>query len=196
MNKSCLKVITLIALVILIFIPGCKTVETVEIVIIKYNLSIDVAEGVDGNPATGDYQKEENEVVSYSYALKAGFQNLVVTLDGVAITANGSFTVTSNHKLEVTADEIFDIRGQWKLTLDWNIGSPDSWNMTLSGGLTSGNYNDQYGEHGTYTVDGSSVEINCPWFPMKLVGTISSQTEMSGDINGTIAGGTWSATKK
>ena len=190
MNKYCLKVITLIAFVILIFMPGCKTTE-----VVKYTLTVDLGTGATGYPFSGSYQKDQNEVVSYSYTLEAGFENLTVTLDGIVITPNGTFTVTGNHTLKITAEEVFDIRGDWNLTLYWTGFPSDSWTITFSGGLSSGTYMDEYGHTGTYTVNSSSVEIDYPVYPMKLVGSFSSQTEMSGDITEAVGTGTWSATK-
>ncbi|MCK4943269.1 MAG: hypothetical protein KAS65_06820 [Candidatus Aminicenantes bacterium] len=191
MNKYCLKVITLIAFVILIFMPGCKTTE-----VVKYTLTVNLGTGVTGNPFSGSYQKDQNEVVAYSYTLEAGYENLVVTLDGTVIASNGTFTVTGNHTLTVTADEVFDIRGNWNLTLYWTGFPSESWNITFSGGLNSGTYMDEYGHTGTYTVNSSSVEIDyTASHSMKLVGSFSSQTEMSGDITEAVGTGTWSATK-
>jgi len=160
-----------------------------------YTLTVDVGTGTTGTPTSGSYQKEENEAVSYNYTLESGYENLEVTLDGTAIASNGTITVTGNHTLMVRANEIFDIRGGWTLTLNWDGASPDSWNITFSGNIGSGTYMDEFAHTGTWTVNGSAVEIDYPVIPMKLVGTFSSQTEMSGNITEAVGTGTWTATK-
>jgi len=191
MNKHFLKVITLIVFVILIFMPGCKTTEDVT-----YTLTVNLGTGATGTPISGSYQKNQDEAVPYGYTLEQGYQNLEVTLDGTAVAAAGVITMTGNHTLVITTEEIFDIRGQWHLTLDWSGFPSESWNITFSGGLTSGSYMDGNGHTGTYTVDGSNVDIDySSSYSMRLVGSFSSQTEMSGDITEAVGSGTWSATK-
>jgi len=191
MNKHFLKVITLIVFVILIFMPGCKTTEDVT-----YTLTVNLGTGATGTPISGSYQKNQDEAVPYGYTLEQGYQNLEVTLDGAVVTAAGVITMTGNHTLVITTEEIFDIRGMWHLTLDWSGYPSESWNITFSGGLTSGSYMDENGHTGTYTVDGSNVDIDySSSYSMRLVGSFSSQTEMSGDITEAVETGTWNATK-
>jgi hypothetical protein len=191
MKKYGLTAITLFSLAILLLMPGCKTTEDVT-----YTLTVNLGAGATGTPLSGSYQKSQNEEVPYGYSLEQDYQNLEVTLDGTAVAAAGVITMTSNHTLTITTEEVFDIRGQWHLTLDWSGFPSESWNLTFSGGLTSGSYMDEYGHTGTYTVDGSNVNIDyTSSYSMRLVGTFSSQTEMSGDITEAVGSGTWSATK-
>lgn len=190
MKKLFVQVITIIFFIFIIFTPGCKTAEEV----IQYTLTVDIGTGATGTPASGSHKHEQNAVVSYNYTLESGYQNLAVTLDGNSVSESGTFTITGNHTLAVTAEEIFDIRGNWRLTLDWETGPSDTWDITFSGGLNSGTYMDEFAHTGTWTVNGSNVEIDYPVYPMELVGAFTSQTEMSGDITGCCSG-TWSATK-
>lgn len=191
MKKNCLNAITLLVFIGLIFTPGCKTTEDVA-----YTLTVNLGTGATGTPLSGSYQKNQNEQVPYGYTLEQGYQNLEVTLDGTAVAAAGVITMTGNHTLVITAEEVFDIRGQWHLTLDWSGYPSESWNITFSGGLTSGTYMDTNGHTGTYTVDGSNVNIDyTSSYSMRLVGSFSSQTEMSGDITEAVGSGTWSASK-
>lgn len=191
MNKYYLTVIALFAFVILIFTPGCKTAEDVT-----YTLTVNLGTGATGTPISGSYQKNQNEAAPYGYTLEQGYSNLEVTLDGTAVAAAGVITMTGNHTLVITTQEVFDIRGQWHLTLNWSGFPSESWNITFSGGLTGGSYMDGNGHTGTYTVNGSNVDIDyTSSYSMRLVGSFSSQTAMSGNITEAVGTGTWTATK-
>jgi hypothetical protein len=192
MNQYHLTAIALLAFIVLMINLGCSTAEDVT-----YTLTVSLGAGATGTPLNGSYQNSQNEQVPYGYTLEQGYQNLEVTLDGAAVAAAGVITMTSNHTLIVTAEEIFDIRGQWHLTLNWSGYPSESWYITFSGGLSSGSYMDGNGHTGTYTVDGSNVNIDyTSSYSMRLVGAFSSQTEMSGDITEAVGSGTWTASKQ
>lgn len=67
-----------------------------------YALTINLGTGVTGTPAaTASYP--QGTVVNYSYTLLAGYQNLVVTLDGAPVAASGTVTMNGLHTLAVSA---------------------------------------------------------------------------------------------
>jgi len=68
----------------------------------KYALTVNLSEGCSGTPAeTTKYKK--NAVVSYSYSTEAGYGDLQVKLDGVAVATSGSVTMDKVHTLDVSA---------------------------------------------------------------------------------------------
>lgn len=78
---------------------SCKKSE-VETGTLKVILSV----GVTGTPAAGDYTVTVGEERSYAYSLETGYKTLTVLLDGKAIAANGSFTVSGDHVLQAFSE--------------------------------------------------------------------------------------------
>ena len=72
-----------------------------------YTLTVSVGEGVTGSPAAGTSTSKKGTVINYSYAKQAGYDNLVVTLDGAPVAASGSVTMNANHALEAKASKTF-----------------------------------------------------------------------------------------
>lgn len=65
-------------------------------------LTVTIGTGTTGTPsATASYDKDE--VVNYSYTDIAGYTNLQVKLDEVAVAPSGTVTMSRNHTLSVTA---------------------------------------------------------------------------------------------
>jgi len=69
----------------------------------KKTLTVNLEEGVEGEPASGTYEYKKGEVVSYNYRSQAGYSQLNVLLDGVATSPQGTVTMNSNHRLSATA---------------------------------------------------------------------------------------------
>lgn len=68
----------------------------------KFALTVNLGEGCTGTPAeTAKFKK--NAVVNYSYSTEAGYGDLQVKLDGVAVAASGSVTMDKVHTLDVSA---------------------------------------------------------------------------------------------
>jgi hypothetical protein len=68
----------------------------------KYELAVTLATGCTGTPAaTAKYKK--GEVVNYSYSTQAGYGNLQVKRDGVAVATTGTVTMDKAHSLYVSA---------------------------------------------------------------------------------------------
>jgi hypothetical protein len=180
--KSKISILFLIMALSLFLHHSCTTSEDAG----QYTLTVTVSEGVNGIPATGTYSYNENEVVTYNYSLQSGYENLVVTLDGVAVGNNGIITMNINHTLTVTADEIFDVTGTWNGT--WYYGYVESqMECTFTGGLYSGtltgdiDYISGTGS-GPYTIIGDTIqfELNYGGGVIKLNGTIEDNNHMSG----------------
>jgi hypothetical protein len=69
----------------------------------KYQLTVEVEEGVTGNPQRGTYSYKKGSTVEYNYTALSGYSQLVVELDGRGIESSGSFKVTGNHFLRARA---------------------------------------------------------------------------------------------
>ena len=68
----------------------------------KYELTVNLGEGCSGTPAeTAKFKKDA--AVSYSYSTEAGYGDLQVKLDGVAVAASGTVTMDKAHTLDVSA---------------------------------------------------------------------------------------------
>lgn len=103
---------------------------------VKYTLEVQVGTGVSGVPVAGTYPYDENEIVSYSYTLQTGYENLEVTLDGIPIADSGVITMDNHHTLKSMSDEIHEIysqgtvliHGTWYCDLDTGtetVSDPD-----------------------------------------------------------------------
>lgn len=177
------KIIILFCIITLALLlsNGCSTAEDAQ-----YTLTVTVATGVTGTPAAGVSTYTENEVVNYTYSLQTGYENLVVTLDGVVVGQSGVIAMNTNHTLTVTAEEVFDVTGEWNGT--WYYGYIDS-NMvcTFTGGLYSGTLTgdiDYMGSiaTGPYTISNSNIEfeLNYGGGTLFFTGTIDDHNHMSG----------------
>ncbi len=162
--------------------PGCKTAEDAA----QYVLTVTVGEGITGTPATGSYSYTDADLVNFSYSLQTGYENLVVQLDGVTVGNNGIIAMNMNHTLNVTADSIFDVSGEWNGTLTYG-GTQYSIQYTFSGGFYYGTVSGDletiaYGE-GTYSITNGTIEfrVNFPssyWH--NYSGIIDDDNNMSG----------------
>ncbi|MCK4943628.1 MAG: hypothetical protein KAS65_08620, partial [Candidatus Aminicenantes bacterium] len=164
--------------------------------------TVTVSSGVSGTPTTGAYSYVENSVVNYSYSLQTGYENLVVTLDGVPVGATGVIIVTGNHVLSATADQI-DIRGTWTGRFYYS-GSDTFFRIAFSGGLDSGTCGGDFdyisiGGAGTWTLVWPQIDFDL-YFPapyydtLTCTGTLTDENHMNGTWTYTPPGitGTWS----
>ena len=99
-----------------------------------------------------------------------------------------------------TAEEIFDIRGTWSVTLVYIDGYTISGTWTFSGTETSGTYIDNvWSGSGIYTITGTSVWIYIDWSgnDATYTGTATDNNHMNGTFveNAGWAGSTWTATR-
>ncbi|MCK4835666.1 MAG: hypothetical protein KAT17_03480, partial [Candidatus Aminicenantes bacterium] len=149
-------------------------------------LTVTVGEGITGTPATGSYNYTDGDLVNYSYSLQTGYENLVVKLDGVTMGNNGIIAMNTNHILNVSADKIFDVRGEWSGILTYGTIQYDL-HFTFSGGLYSGTVSGSLetigNGNGTYTVTNGSIEFrqNYPaayWIDYS--GTVNNENNITG----------------
>jgi hypothetical protein len=68
-----------------------------------YVLTVTVGTGVEGVPASGTKTYRQGDAVSYDYALKEGYRDLSVLLDGVKVAASGVIVMNRSHTLEASA---------------------------------------------------------------------------------------------
>ena len=183
MKKSALYLLFFGFIILLLMIPGCKTTEDT----VQYTLTVSVGEGVNGNPASGTYTYNANDMVNYGYSLKSGYGDLSVTLDGAPVSESGVITITGNHVLSATATKLIDIRGFWKGTMYNQDGVPFALEATFSGTLQSGSvsgFAETAGNaDGTYTVSGDKIDFAIYFFTIDVwyEGTIDDENHMSGE---------------
>ncbi len=68
----------------------------------KYDLTVNVGEGITGTPTAGTSQHKKGKSVSYNFSLQSGYSQLSVKLDGAAVAASGAVTMDQNHSLSAT----------------------------------------------------------------------------------------------
>lgn len=71
----------------------------------KKTLTVNLGEGIFGSPPAGNHKYKKGKSVNYSYSLKSGYTNLVVSLDGQVVSSAGTIKMDSNHLLNVSASE-------------------------------------------------------------------------------------------
>jgi hypothetical protein len=69
----------------------------------RKTLTVNLEEGVEGEPASGTYEYKKGEVVSYNYRSQDGYSQLSVLLDGMETSPQGTVTMNSNHRLTASA---------------------------------------------------------------------------------------------
>jgi len=132
-----------------------------------YTLDVSVGTGISGTPDTGAQTLVENGTVSYSYELSKGYRNLIVSLDETTVDNKGQVTMDSNHKLNVSAEKGYELRGKWALSLSLgNTGTNASVlevlnvDIEFSGNTTSGDVYIGGNKVGSYTVDNEKVNFS------------------------------------
>jgi hypothetical protein len=115
----------------------------------KYQLTVEVDEGVTGTPEAGTYEYKKGSTVNYSYTEKTNYTGLEVELDGRAIQSSGSFKIERNHILRARSrlidytfefvtdkDELTIIEGQtaaFQVKLSAQLPFDVAANITVSG---------------------------------------------------------------
>jgi len=90
----------------------------------KYDLTVNVGEGINGTPPSGTSSHKKGTSVSYNYSLKSGYTDLLVKLDGSPVSASGSIKMEKNSTLTATCTE----QGSLRFT-----STPASANIYLNG---------------------------------------------------------------
>lgn len=98
----------------------------------------------------------------------------------------------------------YDITGTWAIAfVATNTTKNWTWTVTCTGDKKKGTFSDNYGDTGTYTVDGKNVTWKFDDFDITGTGTFSDKDKMSGNatfinvqIGGvTVTAATWTATR-
>lgn len=201
MSKKTFILVCFFVLTGLLFFIGCPTNGDDGNGSGQYTLSVTIGSGVNGTPAAGAYSYVENSVVSYSYSLQTGYTNLAVTLDGAPMAASGAITITNNHVLSATAEQI-DIRGIW--TGRFIFSTDTFFRVEFSGNTGSGTCGGYFdfvpiGGAGTWTLVGTQIDfvLNFPApynTNLTCSGTLTDENHMNGTWTYTPPGltGTWS----
>jgi hypothetical protein len=150
-----------------------------------YFLNVSVGEGVNGNPVSGAYSYNLNDVVSYSYSLKSGYKNLLVRLDGASVAFTGIVIIAGNHSLTATADQ-FDVRGNWTGRI-YDANNFDLFDITFSGsspasGTTNGGIKGGAVGSGTFTATGDQVSFTVVYGfgTFNFNGTMTTENRIDG----------------
>jgi hypothetical protein len=204
MPKKALQVLIFLSVLGLLFFGGCKTSEEAS----QYTLSVTVAQGVSGTPAAGSTGHAEGDMVNYNYSLQAGYENLVVKLDGATVANSGVITMNQNHTLTVTADEKFNPTGDWKGYLYYTTSLDLVLEVTFSGNYAGGTTSGEYSlggsssgiGTGTYSISGNDITFTLEYTggTFTLWGTIANDDNMSGKWEANPGGvtGTWTLTRQ
>lgn len=98
----------------------------------KKTLTVNLGEGVEGEPGAGTYEHKKGQGVSYNYRLQDGYSQLSVLLDGVEVNPQGTVTMSSNHTLTASAipNEVNIITDRDRV--DVGEGSTATFNVKLS----------------------------------------------------------------
>lgn len=102
----------------------------------KFDLTVNVSEGVNGSPAAGTSKYKKGSTVNYSYSLAAGYEQLSVKVDGTEKPASGSITMDAAHTITVTA--VKSVTGTYKGTT--SQGYAIELRVTLVGGISTITY--------------------------------------------------------
>ncbi|MEI6614232.1 MAG: hypothetical protein WCL37_04995 [Chrysiogenales bacterium] len=127
MKRKTLLILDAVLLAAVFSFDACKKAD-----IVTATLTVLVSEGVSGIPEAGVYNLDMTNPLQYSFTLKEGYSKLTVLLDGAAIAASGTLTISGVHTLQAYADDHFE----YALTVTVTDG--------ISGTPTAGTFN--YGQ--------------------------------------------------
>lgn len=113
MKKTTLAILAAAMLLVVFRFDACKKADAATA-----TLTVIVSAGVSGTPAAGTHTVTIGETQAYSYSLEAGYEKLTVLLDGVAVAASGSLTVSGNHTIQAYSDD----NRQYTLTVSLAAG--------------------------------------------------------------------------
>ncbi|MCK4761544.1 MAG: endo alpha-1,4 polygalactosaminidase [Candidatus Aminicenantes bacterium] len=112
MKKNYLLIfLSWICLFILLFVSACKVANNKGNGVTQYTLTVTLGEGLDGSPLNGTYTFNEGETVTYTFSLTTGYWGLEVTLDGAAVSAEGTVTMDRDHTLNAAAKDLGELLG-------------------------------------------------------------------------------------
>jgi outer membrane protein assembly factor BamD (BamD/ComL family) len=118
---------------------------------------------------------------------------VVLVVVGLAVVAVLVILLAGGKKKE--KEEVFDIRGDWTIFVDFGEGEIPVFLMTFNGTLNRGNFVDQDGDTGTYTVNRRNVNFEYDDFDIFFNGNFTDQNNMRGTVDTTLGVLNWRATR-
>jgi hypothetical protein len=186
----------------MITVSGAHTLKAYSDANGQFNLTVTVAAGVSGTPATGTFTYPQGAVVNYSYALAEGYTALSIQLDGAQVISHGTITMSAAHSLVVSATVKYNVQGTWALAETYLDGSSFHVNATFSGNYVQGTVSDSDGGSGAYTYNDATIEFTIvfPDVTYEYSGSFSDANSMSGTCkryktSDNVVSGSWTATR-
>lgn len=147
----------------------------------KYELSVDMGEGVTGSPAeTQRYKK--GTIVDFNYSVLPGYEQLSVKVDGADFDPSGMVIMDSHHSISVTAMKSIP-SGTYSGTTDQEypvelcVSNASGVSAVTYYGITMDSAVNEYGYSINLTLSGNFYEI--------ITGSTFSFSDTSLDLSGT-----------
>jgi hypothetical protein len=165
----------------------------------NYTITVVLADGVAGSPATGQYVFKELTTINFSYQGTNALHTVEVFLnDKYRYSASGAFVLYGDG-YKLTAN-LIDLRGDWdvKMTQITPVTNPVvtyTFTITIAGpDLLNGTFSDTQGHHGTWKAEsGILILTYTDWVDFVLSGGVYTP---AGTYLGNSTSGTWTSTKK
>jgi len=159
----------------------------------EYELSITVAQGVNGTPVSSVQVLPELTEIEYAYTPVNSLHTVEVITNGGQGAETGTVTMYTN--ITLVARPI-DIRAVWNISLHNSDSTViDPFTITFSGAdILTGTFSDSRGYSGTWDAASNKININYSnWESYKLTGTLFS---MNGTWSNGAATGSWGAKRE
>ncbi|MCG2810213.1 MAG: hypothetical protein L6428_01995 [Candidatus Aminicenantes bacterium] len=159
----------------------------------EYELSITVAQSVNGTPVSSVQVLPELTKIEYAYTPVNSLHTVEVITNGGQGAETGTVTMYTNITLVA---RLIDIRADWNISLHNSDSTAiDPFTITFSGAdILAGTFSDSRGYSGTWDAASNKININYSnWESYKLTGTLFS---MNGTWSNGAATGSWGAKRE
>jgi hypothetical protein len=119
---------------------------------------------------------------------------VVLVVVGVVVVAALIILLAGGKKKE-KPEEVFDIRGDWTIFVDFGEGEIPLFFMTFNGTLNRGNFVDQDGDTGTYNVNRRNVNFEYDEYDIFFNGNFTDHDNMRGTVDTTLGVFNWRASR-
>jgi hypothetical protein len=126
-------------------------------------------------------EAEEFNVIEQPKPKKKKKKFPVLLVVGGLVVVAALVLLLGKKKKDEPAPEVFDIRGQWRLTAAI-LGETFSGLFNFTGTLNSGTFTDEGGDTGTYTVTGRNVQFSYDDYLFSFSGSFIDQNRMEGNF--------------
>jgi hypothetical protein len=158
-----------------------------------YELTVNIKDGVQGTPESGQHSYKELTVVDFKYSPLNSLCTVEVFFEGSTLAAEGTVTMYNNFVLEA---RLIDIRGTWTIVItNTNTSIAEiTYTMSVSGNdVLTGTFSDDRGYSGTWNASGGNIVFKyANWKNYNLKGTLS---KMYGTWTADSMDGTWTAVR-